>query len=269
MLNRRSPEPLYLQLKRTLIAQLTAGGFDAAGFPSEHELGQRFRVSRTTVRLALDELVSQGFVTRQRGRGTAVVRSKLRAVGHRLGTLFDEMQAAGRHLEMSTLSFDVKTAPKNVQEVFERDPAHHFHVARRLGTTDGEPLFVSTVYVPCRERLVITRDDLRGNQSLMALFEGHLGITIIGASRMLEAVRATEEESTLLKVKPGAPLLMQWTVAYGADGDPVVCVDARFRGDRYQYYIPFLPRLGEQPAEAGHEPLRRGKSVRLLSLSRA
>jgi GntR family transcriptional regulator len=268
VLNRRSSEPLYLQLKRTLIAQLAHGTFGPKAFPSEHELERRFRVSRTTVRLALEALVNEGYISRQRGRGTVVVRSKLRSVGHRLGTLFDEMQAAGRHLEMTTLSFEVRAAPDSVREVFDSEPDQQFYVARRLGRADAEPLFVSTVYIPRRDGLVITRENLRGRQSLMALFEGDLGITIIGASRVLEAAHAARREAALLGVKPGAPLLLQWTVAYAADGDPVVCVDARFRGDRYQYYIPFLPRFGEQSSEAGQEPAWTGKSARLLSLSR-
>jgi len=269
MLNRRSSEPLYLQLKRTLISQLTGGTFGAKTFPSEHELERRYRVSRTTVRLALDALVNEGYISRQRGRGTVVVRSKLRSVGHHLVALYDEMQATGRHLEMATLSFDVKAVPDGVREGFDSEPDQRFYVVRRLGTSDGEPLFVSSVYIPRRKGLEITGNDLRTHGSLMALFEDRLGINIIGASRALEAVRATRWEAALLKVKPGAPLLMQWTLAYAADGDPIACVDARFRGDRYQYFIPFLPRLGEQSSDVSQRGPRRKNGTRFLSLSRA
>ncbi len=267
LLNRRSPEPLYLQLKRTLISQLAGGHFEGRGFPSEHDLERRYRVSRTTVRLALDALANEGYISRQRGRGTAVVRSKLRSIGHYLIALFDEMQATGRHLQLATLSFDVKVAPDSVHEAFDAAPDQRFYVARRLMTSDGEPLVIATIYIPRRPGLEITEDDLRVQKSLMALFEDRLAISIIGASRVLEAVRATKQEAALLKVKPGAPLLMKWTLAYAADGDPVVCVDARFRGDRYQYYIPFLPRLGEHPTDLDQGVSTRGKSARRLSLS--
>jgi GntR family transcriptional regulator len=268
MLNRRSPEPLYLQLKRTLVSQLSRGSFDASRFPFEHELERRYRVSRTTVRLALDALVNEGYIARQRGRGTAVVRSKLRSIGQYLVGFYDEMQATGRHLDLTTLSLDVKTAPDGVREAFEVGTDQRFYVARRLGLSDGEPLVVSTVYIPCRPGLEITVGDLRAQKSLLALFEDRLGVSIIGASRVLEAVRATKEEAALLKIRPGDPLLMKWTVVYGADGDPVLCGDARFRGDRYQYYIPFLPRLSDQPGSTGRRPLWRGKRAGLLALSR-
>lgn len=267
-MNRASTEPLYVQLKRMLASQLSHGTFDTGGFPSEHALERRYRVSRTTVRLALDALVNEGYISRRRGRGTAVVRSKLRSIGQYLVAFYDEMQATGHHLDLRTLSLEVKTAPDAVREVFEVGAAQRFYVARRLGLSDGEPLVVSTVYIRCRPGLEITAADLQAQRSLLELFEERLGIAIIGASRVLEAVRATKDDAALLKIRAGDPLLMKWTVAYGADGDPVLCGDARFRGDRYQYYIPFLPRVTDRPAATGRAPLWRGKRARLLSLSR-
>jgi GntR family transcriptional regulator len=226
-------------------------------------------VSRTTVRLALDALVNEGYISRRRGRGTAVVRSKLRSIGQHLVAFYDEMQATGRHLDLRTLSFEVKTAPDAVREAFEVGANYRFYVARRLGLSDGEPLVVSTVFIPCRPGLEITVGDLRAERSLLELFEDRLGIAIIGASRVLEAIRATKEDAALLKIRTDDPLLMKWTVAYGADGDPLLCGDARFRGDRYQYYIPFLPRVADRASPPGPAPLWRGKRARLLSLSRS
>lgn len=267
MLNRASSEPLYRQLKRTLVAQLSRGTFHGNRFPSEHELERQYRVSRTTVRLALDALVNEGYIARQRGRGTMVVRSKLRSIGQYLVAFYDEMQATGRRFELRTLDFEVKPAPENVREALGATSATRFYVVRRLGLTDREPIVVSTVYIPHRPGLQIAASDLHRQRSLLALFEDRLGISIIGASRVLEAVRATEAEAALLNIAAGDPLLMKWTVAYGADGEPILCSDARFRGDRYQYYIPFLPRMSDQPG-TGRAPRWRGKRVRLLSLWR-
>jgi GntR family transcriptional regulator len=262
-----SSEPLYRQLQRTLVAQLSRGTFQGNRFPSEHELERRYRVSRTTVRLALDALANDGYIARQRGRGTAVVRSKLRSIGQYLVAFYDEMQATGRRFELKTLDFEVKTPPDHVREAMGAKRSTRFYVVRRLGLTDREPIVVSTVYIPQRPGLQITAGDLRTHRSLLALFEHRLGIGIIGASRVLEAVRATRAEAALLHLAPGDPLLMKWTVAYGADGEAVLCSDARFRGDRYQYYIPFLPRMSEQ-AGAGRAPRWRGRRAGRPSLWR-
>ena len=53
-----SPLPLYSQLREGLLVLLKEGKFQEGDpFPTERELGQRFKVSRITVRRAIDELV--------------------------------------------------------------------------------------------------------------------------------------------------------------------------------------------------------------------
>ena len=63
--------PKYLQVKKALIADLHSGVYPVGGvIPSEMELMQRFGVSRFTVRQALANLVAEGWLRREQGRGT-------------------------------------------------------------------------------------------------------------------------------------------------------------------------------------------------------
>ena len=58
-------------LKSHLLKEMTEQRIPVGGqLPSENELTQRFSVSRTTVRQALMELSSEGFIERRHGRGT-------------------------------------------------------------------------------------------------------------------------------------------------------------------------------------------------------
>ena len=69
-LDRRSPVPLYYQLKEIFRSWIASGKFDSGGrFPSENELQEQFGVSRMTIRRALSELVYEGFLVREQGRG--------------------------------------------------------------------------------------------------------------------------------------------------------------------------------------------------------
>lgn len=65
--------PLYRRIS-TALRQRIASGEYAPGerVPSEEELCEEFQVSRSTMRKALDELVSVGLIVRHRGRGTYV-----------------------------------------------------------------------------------------------------------------------------------------------------------------------------------------------------
>ncbi|RME67622.1 MAG: GntR family transcriptional regulator, partial [Alphaproteobacteria bacterium] len=67
------PTPLYHQIYVLMREKIISGVYhDGSLIPSEHELEKMFGVSRITAKRALDELASEGLVTRRRGRGTTV-----------------------------------------------------------------------------------------------------------------------------------------------------------------------------------------------------
>ena len=69
-LSNSSRLPLYFQLKENLLRDIRARKYpEGDAIPSEGELGASYSVSRTTVRRAIDELVTEGFLTRIQGKG--------------------------------------------------------------------------------------------------------------------------------------------------------------------------------------------------------
>lgn len=65
--------PQYAQIKRRLIAQITAGTWQVgAQFPSEAQLLSKYKVSRATLVRSLHDLVREGYLTRRQGQGTFV-----------------------------------------------------------------------------------------------------------------------------------------------------------------------------------------------------
>ena len=68
-----SPTPLYLQLAESLRGMIDEGAVRVGeALPSERELSARTRISRVTVRKALDALLREGMLSRRRGSGTYV-----------------------------------------------------------------------------------------------------------------------------------------------------------------------------------------------------
>ncbi len=72
-LDRASFVPLYEQIKRLFLSGMTQGELAAGDvIPSEVRLAAAFHTSRATVRQALYELRVEGYVVREKGRGTFV-----------------------------------------------------------------------------------------------------------------------------------------------------------------------------------------------------
>lgn len=75
MLNTKdNPDPLYLQLKRTLHERIRAGEYPLSSrLPSQVALSKAFAVSQITVQRAIQELIDEGLLEARPGSGTYVV----------------------------------------------------------------------------------------------------------------------------------------------------------------------------------------------------
>ena len=72
-LDRESFIPLYQQIKNWLLSKIEARQLlKGDAVPSEAHLSEALRVSRATVRQAFYELRLEGYVVREKGRGTFI-----------------------------------------------------------------------------------------------------------------------------------------------------------------------------------------------------
>lgn len=73
MLNKISPIPLYFQIKEDVISKIKDGSLKSGDqIDGEFTLMKKYDVSQITVRKAISELVTEGYLYRIRGKGTYV-----------------------------------------------------------------------------------------------------------------------------------------------------------------------------------------------------
>ena len=78
MIDRQRVSPLYLQIKKQIIADIESHKYpEGSQIPSEGELEQKYGVSRITVRRAVSELVTEKFLVKKQGRGTYVQQPRM------------------------------------------------------------------------------------------------------------------------------------------------------------------------------------------------
>ena len=75
-------DPQYLQIYRHLLGLINTGVLkDGDSLDTEMEMTRQFRVSRVTVRKALELLVDEGYLSRTPGKGTVVTLNNLASLG--------------------------------------------------------------------------------------------------------------------------------------------------------------------------------------------
>lgn len=95
-IDKQSPIPIYYQIMEQLKSQIKNGELQPdAPLPSEREYSEQFGISRMTVRQALSNLVNEGFLYRQKGRGTFVSRPKMEQTLQGLTSFTEDMKSRG------------------------------------------------------------------------------------------------------------------------------------------------------------------------------
>ncbi|MFP5070010.1 GntR family transcriptional regulator [Pseudonocardia nantongensis] len=223
----------------------------AAGepLPPERELAREVGVSRTTLRRAIDELVSAGRLRRRQGAGVF-------AVGPRIGqeltaTSFSaDMRARGLVPATRIVEFEVRPAGARLGRRLEVSPDAQVVRALRLRLADGEPMALETLHVPAG--LVPGMDAAAlAESSFYELLAGY-GHEVAGGRQSIEPTVTDPSESALLGVPVHSPALLFERATRDADGRVLEFVRAVYRGDRYRIETEIAP-VG---ARTGTEPVR-------------
>src|SRR5258708_8508156 len=94
--NSINPTPLYAVLEAQIAGGIAGGEFPVGSrLPTEDDLVQRFGVSRTTVRKAIQNLSSRGLIEIRRGTGTFVTQPRITQDLTELTGFVEDMNALG------------------------------------------------------------------------------------------------------------------------------------------------------------------------------
>ncbi|HVQ23460.1 MAG TPA: GntR family transcriptional regulator, partial [Candidatus Saccharimonadia bacterium] len=141
--------PLPTQIASRMEARLRAGEWaPGSRLPPERELGRTFEVSRSTLRLALDELEERGLITRHQGRGTFVARVPVQADLGAYFSLRDALLARDIRLQTRVLEVAIVGASRGAAQELGLLPGDSVVRVDRLRSTEGEPLVIDSAYLP-------------------------------------------------------------------------------------------------------------------------
>lgn len=232
------PIPYHYQLRELLRDEITSGRWEVGErLPSERELCEVFHLSRTTIREAIDALVDEGLLRREKGRGTFVAEPKITEKWLGAPDSFTEsMLEQGYLIETKVLNLSVIPTPHKVARELRLRSEEPVIVLDRVRTILHEPILVVTSYLPEKLCPTLIEEDFTQN-SLYQILREKYDVRIAHAKRVMEAVAANEIEANLLNVRSGVPLLLIESTAYLEDGTPIEYFKARHRGDRTRFEV--------------------------------
>jgi len=229
--------PLYSQLKDVLLQLVQVDQLQEGNLiPSEREIGERFQVSRITVRRAIDELVREGYLTTQQGKGTFVARPKLQRPMTQMKSFSTATVDEGHLPGSKLLSLRHEQAVEHIASILKTEKNAWIWIVERLRLVDDEPIGISMAYLNLPPDLSLTPTELTQEVSLWSILEKK-GITLLRSEETLQAIAAGEDQAKLLQVNQGFPLLLVEGVVYTGQNIPIEYHQIFNRGDRYKYSV--------------------------------
>lgn len=251
-MQRRAHEPLYHQLKRALLEQVDQDGLlPGDRFPSEAEIEAKYRVSRSTVRQAVQHLVLEGRLQRIQGKGTFLADVGLIHTTF-LTSFTENMQEQGHEPSREVLEVETQPMPPRVARELGlaegSDRLDALYLLRVL-LVDGQPVGLAETWLPLStlgERVdVLTRENLT-DSSLYALLRTEVGLELRDGRETVYVLAADSRISAALNCAHGAPMLAVDRTTFGREGEPVEFTHLTFDGARYRY----RSSLDDRPQDA-------------------
>jgi GntR family transcriptional regulator len=225
--------PRYLQIADAIRQELRGEGERIA---SEHQLCTKFKVSRPTIRQALDILVHEGRLYRHAGRGTFSTPTpggdrKLRVIGS-----VDDMIALGDESWFKLVSREVIELAPNIAQALRLPPGSDAYRVVGVRHADVGPFQHITAYLPLAIGKALSDEDF-SKTSLVGAIERQLGVPIKVLEQVADAALAPRQVADLLQVRPRTPLLLFERTWFAVSGDPVEHAVTYQSGRRYPFRV--------------------------------
>lgn len=205
--------PRYQEIKTKLLEEIENKPINSP-IASERELASIFHASRMTVRNAINELVEEGYLYRNKNKGTFVADRTLTKRNTPMESLL--AQENGNFL---LVHLNIKELPE-IAAVFQVPPGDKILRIVRLNKKEGRPISVEEFF------FVYERVEQRYLKDLEQLLDVH---TYLENGKMIQRfypVILPVKYANLLELKLNTPMIMVESTIYNPDGGVKLLVHA-------------------------------------------
>ena len=189
--------------------------------PSDYDLAEEFQCSRLTVRKAIDLLIGQNLLVKEKGKGTYVMKQP-------------KIQSGSGGLQSFTETAKIQ-GKKTRTEVLHIETVKPIVYLVRLRYFDDEPMTVENLYVLKRylqeDTAELTKAQLES--SLYQVIEANIEIGY--SHQEVEAVKSPADIAKLLQVPQEEPMLLVHSMTYSASAKPILYDTSYYRADKYTF----------------------------------
>ena len=212
--------PLYLQIKEIIEDRIIHGIYTIGNYiPTEIEFEEEFNVSKVTVRAAIKELVTLGYLERKSGKGTTVINHKQMSNETNNKNFTEKLVEQGNKIHKLIKDIVVETHEKN-SELFQMFGEKSYKITRVYLLND-KPYILFNHYLPYPLSSLDEYGELKHNNDLSIykiLEDEQIEIKDIEDNF---SVGLNEQATAYLNLQTSDPLLVRERISYSVNNQIV------------------------------------------------
>lgn len=233
---------LYVEIYKKLMVAIKTGEYpENAPLPPERFLCEKYHVSRSTIRQAIQLLKEADVVYTVQGNGTFIKPQVFTQPLTNFYSFTDTLKCSNVLIQNEIVHYEQILADSKMVRKTGFALGSRFHKIVRLRSAKEYPLMLETTYLPCARFVRLNLDTLsRG--SLYDYLKRNYNFHADNARETLRPVMPLPEEKSLLKMPSGTPCILLERFSY-EDGLLIEYTKSIVRGDKYIFHVD-LNQLG-------------------------
>ena len=233
------PKSKFESIYRDLKLKIEDGTYEyQAMLPSEHNLVQVYGCSRNTLRRAMANLVSDGYVQTIQGKGVRCIFRPVEQTSYTIGSIESFKESSIRNRQRGrtrVLQFTEITADVKIQARMGFPPGSELYYVQRLHYLDDIPLILNHNYFLKSAVSGLTPEI--AESSIYDYIENTLHMTIVNSKRVITVEKITEidEKYLHLNVQDYNCMAVITSQTFNDNGIQFEYTQSRHRPDYFQF----------------------------------
>lgn len=235
-IDKTSKVPLYYQLYELIVREIDSDIFNENDkLPSERELCEQFKISRSTVRQAMSELEKDGYIYKEQGKGIFVSLKSIEKDLFNFYSFTDDMKEIGKTPSSRVLDFKKIEVSEEIADKLKLDKNEKIYEFTRLRLADKQPMIIETTYLPAKRFSNLSMKELN-ETPMYDIFRKKYGVKFSNAKERFKPVLIRNHESEILEVSKKIPGMMIERYTY-ENSKIIEYTISIARGDKFEYVI--------------------------------
>ena len=231
------PKAKFAEIYKDLKQKIESGEYEYQQLlPSENTLVQEYDCSRNTIRRAISDLVSDGYVQSMQGKGVLVIFQPTLHTSFTIGGIESFEESAIRNHqkpETKVIHFAELIVDKKIAEKTGFAIGDEIYYLQRLHYLDGKALILNHNYFLKSVAVGLTKEI--AEKSIYEYLENTLGVSIVTSKRIMTVEKMTEIDEKYLELGDYNCMAVVSSHTYNSDGVMFEYTQSRHRPDYFSF----------------------------------